>query len=173
MANTGTDIFGYNRSPKPEAVFSNSEAYLKFGQAQSKTKETDVNSLLGALIQNWRLDYTNNIAEIFELGSDAIYWVRGRPTGAGSIARILGFKKVKLFPDDAWNVCNGGTTMEIEAKPGLCTKDTTGTKVTISLSGVVVTNIGFDATVGDTRINENIAFRFATLSLVEPETNAK
>lgn len=163
----GTDLFGYNRNPKPQGVFSSSESFLKFGNAGGAA--SDVNNLLGALVQSWNVTYQNNVTEIFELGSDAIYWVKGRPTGSGSIARIIGFKNILLFPPSAWDACLGGCTMEIEASPGAC-PNTTVTKITLSLGGVIVTQVGFDASVADTRINEGISFRFATLSV--PETAA-
>lgn len=162
----GTDIFGYNRNPKPQGVFSSSESFLKFGNAGGTTATSDASSLLGALIQTWGVAYQNNVTEIFELGSDAIYWVKGRPTGSGQIGRIIGFKNVKLFPDSAYDACLGGCTMEIEASPGKCPNQT-ATKVTLSLGGVIVTSIGFEATVADTRINESLSFKFATLALGE------
>jgi hypothetical protein len=160
-----SDIFGYNRNPKPQGVFSSSESYLKFGAASSGAVN-DASSLLGALVQNWNVAYQNNVTEIFELGSSSIYWVKGRPTGSGSIARIIGFKNVLLFPAAAYDACLGGVTMEIEAQPGAC-PDFLSSIVDISLGGAIVTQIGFDANVADTRINENIAFRFATMQVTE------
>ena len=160
----GTDLFGYNRNPKPQGVFSSSESFLKFGSAGGSSGT--ISNLLGALIQSWNVTYQNNVTEVFELGSSAIYWMKGRPTGQGSIGRIIGFRSVKLFPDEAYDACLGGVTMEIQASPGVCPNFQAST-VDISLGGAIVVSIGFDASVGDTRINENIAFRFATLSLTE------
>lgn len=160
----GTDIFGYNRNPKPQGVFTNSESYLKFGSAGSTGTATA--DLLGALVQNWNINYTNNITEIFELGSTAIYWVKGRPTGQGEIGRIVGLKSLLLFPASAFDACQGGCTMEIEASPGSCPGKTV-TKATLSLAGVLVTTIGFNANVGDTRINESLGFKFATMNVIE------
>ena len=157
------DIFGYNRNPKPQGVFSSSESYLKFGDASGNTS---VNNLLGALVQNWNVSYQNNVTEIFELGSDAIYWIKGRPTGSGAIARIIAFSNVQLFPNSAYDACLGGCTLEIQANPGAC-PNVPVQQVTLSCGGCIVTQIGFDASVADTRINEGIAFRFATMSVIE------
>lgn len=162
MATTGNDIFGYKRNPKPQNVFSSSESILKFGSAGST-------GALGALIQNWNVTYNQNVSEIFELGSDAIYWIKGRPTGAGNVGRVIGMKNVKLFPDDAFDICNGGVTMEIEMSPGKCPGQT-ATVVTLSVTGVVVTSIGFDANVNNTTINEGLGFRFASLDVKESQT---
>lgn len=157
------DIFGYNRTPKPENVFSNSGAILTFGEG------ADAGDMVGNLIQNWNLTYNNNISEIFELGSNKIYWAQGRPTGAGNIARIVGLGNLKLFPDGAFDICQGGTTMEISARPGQCASGKfsgiTGAK--LKMGGCIVTSIGFNASVADTRINEAIGWRFSTLEVDE------
>ena len=157
------DIFGYTRSPSPQNVFSSSGAVMKFSGGEGGGA---IQSKVGNLVQNWNITYNNNITEIFELGSDSIYWTKGRPTGSGQIARIIGLGNVKLFPDGAFDICDGGVTMEIEAKPGACpNQDISG--VTLSMGGCVVTSIGFSAAVADTRINETIAWRFSTLSVDE------
>ena len=150
------DIFGYKRNPKPQNVFSNAGAIMKFGEGNGQ-------DMVGNLIQNWNIGYNNNITEIFELGSDQIYWAQGRPTGTGSIARIIGLGKVQLFPDNALNVCKGGALLEIEAKPSTCGDGGAAKGVTLRMGGCVVTSIGFSAGVADTRINENISWRFSTL----------
>jgi hypothetical protein len=154
------DIFGYSRNPSPKKVFSSSGATLKFGG------EGNAGNKVGNLIQNWNVNYNNNITEIFELGSDAIYWVKGRPTGAGNISRIIGLGNFKLFPDNAFDICDGGVTMEIEATPGQCPNQDIG-GVSLSMGGCIVTQIGFSANVADTRINENISWRFSTLNVEE------
>lgn len=164
------DIFGYKRDPKPKNVYSNSGAIMKFGEGGGE-------DMIGNLIQNWNVNYNNNIVEIFELGSDAIYWAQGRPTGTGSIGRILGLGKVQLFPDEALNVCKGGALLEIESSPSLCNvdgafaeKEEHGNGVILRMDGCIVTSIGFQAGVADTRINETIGWRFSSLEL--EETNA-
>ena len=159
---TGTDIFGYSRNPKPQGVFSASDSILKFGSATAGQG----NSMLGFLIQSWNVSYQNNVLEIFELGSDSVYWVKGRPTGMGNIARIIGFQSVKLFPDEAWDACKGGVTMEIEAAPGKCPNYEVK-KAQISMGGVIVVQVGFDANVANTSINEGLAFRFATMNVID------
>jgi len=167
-----TDIFGYTRNPKPENVFSSSGSLLKFGASPSGG-DAKAEDLIGNLIQNWNISYNNNITEIFELGSDQIYWAQGRPTGTGSIARIVGLGKTELFPKEAMNVCLGGALIQIEARPNLCPdkggdKNAAGRKakgIVLEMDGCIVTSIGFSAGVADTRINENIGFRFSTLQI--------
>lgn len=153
------DIFGYQRNPKPENVFSNSGAIMTFGGDASQKGP-------GNLIQNWNVTYNNNITEIFELGSPNIYWVQGRPTGTANVARIIGLGNVKLLPESAYDVCKGGALLRITAKPGACEGEKLNT-LNLEMDGCIVTSIGFSAAVADTRINETIAWRFSTLKLAE------
>ena len=154
------DIFGYKRTPKPANVFSSSGAIIKFGKGGGQ-------DMIGNLIQNWNVTYNNNITEIFELGSDRIYWAQGRPTGTGTIGRILGIGKVALFPREALDVCLGGALMEIQAKDNVCKGQVNQDGVTLKMDGCIVTSIGFQAGVADTRINENISWRFSQLQVPE------
>lgn len=158
------DVFGYNRTPKPENVFSNSGSILTFG-----VDGTEIGNSIGELVQNWSVTYNNNITEVFELGSNKIYWVQGRPTGSGNIGRIIGLANIKLFPDAAYDVCLGGATMNISAKAGQCETGpfTSLSKANLKMGGCIVTSIGFNASVADTRINETIAWRFSTLEIIE------
>jgi len=158
------DIFGYNRTPKPENVFSNSGSLLTFGVDGDTVADG-----IGELVQNWNITYNNNITEVFELGSNKIYWVQGRPTGAGNIGRIVGLGNIKLFPESAFDVCQGGATMNISAKPGSCEAKQFAAvkKANLKMGGCIVTSIGFNASVADTRINETIAWRFSTLEVTE------
>ena len=154
------DVFGYNRTPTPQNVFSNSGSLLTFGSGSEP---------IGELIQSWSVTYNNNITEVFELGSNKIYWVQGRPTGSGQIGRIIGLGDIKLFPEEAFDVCLGGATMNISAKPGQCEAGNFAkfSKANLKMGGCVVTSIGFNANVSDTRINESISWRFSTLEIEE------
>jgi len=43
------------------------------------------------MIQDWKVSYTQQIMEVFELGSSELYWSKGRPSGNGSIDRVIGW----------------------------------------------------------------------------------
>jgi hypothetical protein len=165
MADTGKDIFGYKRGGKPRGVLSSSEAVLTISGAVSEGKGTDIDAV-GALIQGWQVDYQQSINELFELGSDEVYWVKGRPQGQGSIDRVVGFKSLKFFSDAAYDVCQGGDTVMITANPGACFARVAGestASVALTLGGTIVTALGFGSAVQDTLVRQKVGFKFSSL----------
>jgi hypothetical protein len=154
------DIFGYKRNPKPESVFSSEESMLTFG---------GTSNLVGYLVQQWQANYQQQVQEIFEIGTNALYWVKGRPVGQGTIGRIIGEKDAtagsgRFFPDEAYDLCDGGAMVNISAQSGMC-DDASPAELNITMDGVVVTSIGFAMRVQDVMINENIGWRFAALEV--------
>jgi len=160
------DIFGYKRNAKPTGVFSTENSKLIFGG-------TDVAGE-AYLVQNWSVNYAQQVQELFEIGSNALYWAKGRPRGQGALGRVIGAKgSAKFFPSSAYDICDGGATLKLQAAGGSC--DGTGTnvdealdkKVNLIMSGVVVTQLGFSMQVADVRLIENFGFRFGYLQLDE------
>lgn len=182
----GNDIFGYRRNPKPAGAFSTDDSLLTFGSTigdvAGGAKQT-----LGLLVQNWRIGYQQQVQEIFELGSNRMYWSKSRPQGSGSLQRVIGFaqaavgsdgKNVMLFPDSAFDVCKGGARFKMSARGGNCDyvqgeqlefSKTYGLGIT--MDGCLVVGIGYTATVNDTRIMEDITWRFAYLELKTESAN--
>ena len=168
MAN-GKDVFGYKRNRKAQGVFSTDNSWLMFGSAET--------SAAGYLVQSWQVAYNQDVIEVFELGSNTLYWAKGRPTGAGSLSRIIGVQAAEtgseapgLFPANAYDVCNGGELFEIKTAGGSCPKkddmsDLGQNGLVISMDGCVITSIGFSANVGDTRLMEAVGWRFSTMGL--------
>lgn len=150
------DIFGYKRNPKPDKVFSVEDTILTMSGGQS---------VVGALIQNWSVNYSQNVQEIFELGSSKLYWVKGRPAGQGAIGKAIGDTNIKFFSNDAYDVCSGGATFDLTAGSGICSGGS-AKEVKLSMGGCVVTSVGFSMTVADTRLMEQISWRFAALTQV-------
>ncbi len=175
MAN-GTDIFGYKRSPKPAGAFSTEDSILTFGAVGA---ENDLVNPAGFLVQDWNVRYAQQVQEIFELGSNKLYWSKGRPQGDGSMNRVIGFQPpdvggsgTGLFPQAAFDICLGGAAFKLQVKSGNCdstpgvNSEFTETKgAAILMDGCVITSIGFSAQVNDTRVMESIAWRFAFLQV--------
>jgi hypothetical protein len=170
----GQDIFGYNRAPKPSAVFSTENSKLLFAGGFTPAANVGPQGAKGYLVQNWNITYQQQVQEIFELGSNALYWVKGRPQGTGTIARVVGPRDASrpgtLFPVEAFDICEGGVKFELKVKSGNC--GSVGSlsfqqfsEVGINMDGCVITSIGFSADVNDTRVVENIAWRFAFLEV--------
>lgn len=155
------DIYGYKRDPKPEGVFSSEDSHLTFGSSDN---------LEFYLVQNWQVAYQQKVRELFELGSQNLYWLKGRPQGQGQISRIIGRKQgsLGLFPDEAYDICNGGETISIDAASGQCDTDGSGQEPTNSITcdAVVVTNITYAQQVEQgAMLNENVSFRFAAMDV--------
>jgi hypothetical protein len=149
------DIFGYKRNPKPESVFSNEESYFTMSGMEDAT---------GMLVQSWQANYQQQVQELFEIGTQALYWVKGRPVGQGTLGRVVGKKGNPLFfPDEGYDICEGGVKLDINAKSGVC--DNAGAGIKISMDGCIVTNIGFSMQVQDTFLRENVGWRFAWMSI--------
>jgi len=161
----GNDIFGYKRNPKPKGVFSTEDSSLTFGS---------VSNPIGYLVQSWNFSYNQDVQELFEIGSNELYWSKGRPQGTGTIGRVIGDVDVDnkshgFFPSEAYDICEGGASMVLTAKSGACQTGgsfTGGVKeLNVTMSGVVVTSIGFQMNVQDVRLMENFGWRFAYLEI--------
>ena len=162
----GSDVFGYGRNPKPDGVFSSEDSALTIGDANTTTT--------GYLVQDWNVEYSQDVQEVFEIGSTKLYWAKGRPVGRGTIGRIVGAKNPDtpsggLMPKNAFDICDGGASMTIKAVGGHCTGTsaavTMNKGVTLKMQGVVITSIGFAMNVSDVRIMENYGWRFAHLEM--------
>jgi hypothetical protein len=160
------DIFGYDRGAKVKQVFSSENTRLNFATGGANVAA----GVGGWLIQNWNVDYSQEVQEVFELGSNALYWVKGRPQGAGSISRVIGPLPAStggsgsIFPREAFDICLGGATFEMEVGGGACEgQDQKSVKIT--MDGVIITRIGFQASVQDVRVVEAVAWRFAHLEV--------
>lgn len=161
-----SDIFGYDRGAKVKQVFSSENTRLDFATGGAGLDATGG----GWLVQNWTVDYQQQVQEVFELGSNALYWVKGRPQGAGSISRVIGPLPAStggtgsIFPREAFDICLGGATFSMKVRGGACEgQEQQG--VDITMDGVVITRIGFQASVGDARVIEAVAWRFAHLEV--------
>lgn len=164
-----SDIYGYKRSPKPYGVFSTEGSKLTIGSADA-TKAA-------YLVQNWSISYTQNVEELFEIGSDRLYWVKGRPTGQGKVGRIIGATDPNvLMPNGAFDICDGGATMVLKSTGGHCESapthvsaggagDVMNRGVSLQMMGVVVTSIGFSMSLPDVKLAENYDWRFSYLSV--------
>jgi hypothetical protein len=163
----GNDIFGYKRNGKAQGVFStaNSKMNMQGGSAS------------GYLVQNWNTSYNQDVREIFEIGSDNLYWAKGRPSGTGSISRIVGYKdpfsSSGFFPKDAFDLCKGGVQVTLTAKGGHCDTAPIGgggnvlnRGVKIIMDGVVVSAIGFSQQASaNIHLTESFGWRFGYMEI--------
>lgn len=138
------DIFGYNRSGSTD-IFTSEKSRLS------------ISGVSGAdsLIQNWQLNYQQQIQPIYEIGSSRVYWLKANPVGSGSISKIVGSGVLRM----GTSLCDtSGTSITIRAG-GSCK----GGSVNISCSGVVVTSVGFQSSAQTPIVTQNLGFMFASL----------
>lgn len=150
------DVFGYKRSGKPKGVFSSTDAKLTI---------SGMSSVVGSLIQNWNVSYAQAVNEIFEIGSDEVYWSKGRPQGNGSLSRYIGNGNLLLFSSDAYDVCKGGAAITISMDPGQCFGANGANVTKLSLVGAIVIQIGFSVDVGTVIIAEQLGIKFTSLQV--------
>lgn len=167
------DIFGYKRSPKPHGVFSTEDSKLVFGSSTDAGHGSAAG--MAYLVQNWTVQYQQTVQELFELGSNALYWAKGRPAGMGQLGRVVGGADADVgnsgfFPKEAYDICLGGAMMRLAAHGGHCDTAPQGgivlnKGVDITMDGCVVTSVGFSMQVGDVRLLENFGWRFAWMNV--------
>jgi len=148
----GQDIFNHSRNAKAKAIASSEETVLTLG-----------GSTEGYLIQGWNLQYQQTVQEIYELGSSNIYWVKGRPSGQGSINRIIGANDTggELLDQEAYDVCSGGVNATFQLNTSGCGNDSS---TTLTVGGMLVQSVSFGSSVGQIAIQEGLNIRFASLT---------
>ena len=158
------DMFNHRRAPKASAVFSNDNTILTFGGDGAQA----AGGVAGYMVQGWAVTYSQSIQEVFELGSDRLYWSKGRPVGGGNISRVIGPKgasgggKESFFPEAAFDACQGGARFKLSARGGACEDSGQSERmngVDITMDGVLVMSIGFQTNTSDVRLQEQVQFR--------------
>lgn len=139
------DVFGYDTRSEPTAVFSNEQGTLTIGGKEL------------ALVQNWQVQYQQTVQEIFELGSNALYWAKGRPIGQAQLGRIVGVPG----PFPSGDVCKGGETFTIKNTTGVCKGE--GGQLDLTMVGAVLVSVGFSSSVETIPVMEQVGIKFASL----------
>jgi hypothetical protein len=145
------DIFGRNTSPVG-GVFISEQALMTISGAGDLG--------VAALVQQVSAQYQQQFSMLFELGSNSIYPVMGRPQGVLSIGRIVGSGG---FSEAFFNSCNGGATVSLQAKQGAC-NGLEGSAIAATLNGVFVTSYGIDMSAQDLLVRENVQATFVSMS---------
>jgi len=145
------DIFGRDQVPVG-GVFVSEKALMTI------TGAGDLG--VAALVQSVACTYQQSFAMLFELGSNTIYPIMGRPQGNLTIGRVVGNGG---FSEQFFNACNGGANIGFSATQGVC-NGLEGAKVQTNLSGVFVTSYGVDMSTSDLMVKENVVATFVSMS---------
>lgn len=115
-------------------------------------------SWIAALVQNVSAEYSQDFSELYELGSNQVYRVMGRPKGRMTIGRIVGQSGTSAVEDVLFDACQTGGTMTIQATPSLCGAQPGG--VTMIFNGLFVISYGIQISVQSQLITENIVLAY-------------
>lgn len=115
---------------------------------------------VAALVQQVNASYQQQFSMLFELGSNTIYPILGRPQGTLTIGRVVGSGG---FSEAFFNACNGGATVSFQATTGAC-NGLEGSAVAATLSGVFVTQYGIEMSTQDLMVRENVQGTFTSMS---------
>jgi hypothetical protein len=121
-------------------------------------------SWVAALVQNINADYGQDYQELYELGSNAVYRVLGRPKGRMTIQRIIGKAGTSSVEEALYDACNTGGTMTVQADANLCSSQ--GGGVTMVFNGIFVINYGIQIAVQDQMIRENVVLAYTSFNRI-------
>lgn len=108
------------------------------------------------LVQNFQTSFQQPVQPLFEIGSNARYYVVGKSSGTFSIAQILGFGTSALKAVTAMaNPCSGDRTLTVVFPGAFCEKDVAGVGqgLTLTMAGVLLQSIGFTVAAQDNLIS--------------------
>ena len=123
------------------------------------------NSWVGVLIQSFTATYTQQNRPLYELGSNRVYRVVGRPEGQMQIGRIRGYSDNLAVEEALFDVCNTSGTLVIQANSGTCNGESGGFKLVFGGLSVVSYSLQTDA--NSLLVMENLSLTFNYLARVK------
>ena len=160
------DIF--NREFEIGGAFSSDGVFLTFPATGSGSGLGDIGR--GLLAQGFSYQYQQSIRPIFELGSNATYYVVGRTQGQASLSRLIGAKAgVASFTKRFGDACNvSENSMTIDVGSSQCDGDlATGARAgsdSLTLSGCLVQSVSGSINAQDFLFQEQVSMQFVSLS---------
>lgn len=126
--------------------------------------------LTGVLMQNFSLQYQQQVTRLYELGRSKektkVYYVGGRANGSLSAAHVIGpGVSMKTFYDNFGDVCKAQKNdCTIELTPSVCEENPTPTSnLKYNAKYCVLVGIGLSVSASDFVINENSQLMFSGL----------
>lgn len=185
-----SDLFG-RRSMEFGGAFSADAAQIAFSFSNPRNSGVERGGV-GLLTQQLNFTYQQQITRLYEIGSQRTFYVAGRPQGNAQLARVVGPREVTLaFYYKFGNVCcakdnilqfsaaamcfpsGSGTTTEADvatlanaaSASSLLNNagNSSGSKLNLKMTGVVITSIGFTVQSENMVINEQVQCMFVAL----------
>ncbi len=142
-------------------VFSSDKAKLNFPGT----------AVRGTLVQGLNFNYQQNVTRLFEVGNSGagnttnVYYVGGRTQGTAQLNRVIGpDATIKEMYSQFGDVCNAkNNTIAMELSESDCSPGGSSQKITYTLSGVVLIQVGISVNAQDMIINEQCQLMFSGL----------
>lgn len=146
--NRSTDSFG--------GSFSSDQARVTFPGLTGGGSDS------GLLMQNLQANYQQQITRLYELSSNAIYYVGGRTSGQANISRVIGPRKIAAtFYSTYGDVCNAATnTIHFSMTTGC--GGATDARASYTAHFVVVNSVAIGVGAADMLINESLSMMFSS-----------
>lgn len=121
---------------------------------------------VGVLIQTLSAQYQQQNRPVYELGSNKIYRVFGRPEGTLQISRIVGVNPQLPVEQALFDVCKAGGTLTIRTNQTTCIDGAGSPGLTLVFGGLYVGMYAFSADANSLLSTENLQLSFNYLAKI-------
>lgn len=144
---------------------------VQFGGAMTAEKGMFVSSggLTGVLMQNFGLQYAQNVSRLYEIGKMGevtnVYYVGGRAAGTMSVGHVIGpGVAMQEYYDNFSDVCKSNTnTIRVSAAPNVCATSRRAEVASYKMKYCVLVSIGLSVAAADFVINQQSQLMFSGL----------
>lgn len=114
------------------------------------------------LVQNFAINYAQNVTRLWEVGTQKTYFFAGRTQGSINIKRIIGNKGTSsAFIKQYGDVCNmAGNHLSVSMEAGCSAAEKRGS---LTAAACVITAVAYSIAAADMIINEDVTLMFARL----------
>ena len=121
---------------------------------------------VGVLIQSLQAQYAQQNRPVYELGSNKIYRVFGRPEGTLQISRIVGVNPQLPVEEALFDACRAGGTLTIRTNATTCIDGAKSPGMTLVFGGLYVGMYAFSADANTLLSTENLSLSFNYLAKI-------
>lgn len=135
------------------------------GAFDSSAATMSIGAIKDLLVTNVSVQYQQQLNRVFDIQTDATYYVIGRTQGNGTLGTVIGPKGAQnAGVADLGDVCNPKSILFNFAGAG-CGPNRDESKATYkrTLTNVTLQSVGFTVQAADMLINENLGIQFGQL----------
>lgn len=130
------------------------------GATRADKAQLKLDGTVVALAQNSQFQFSQNVAMLFEIGSNDVYYVGGRAQGTCTIGRIVGpAGAAGSLATGLGDLCGDRPVVSLDASG--CSGDAT----TYTLEGCILTVIAVTVSAQDVVVNEQLQLMFVNLDI--------